>query len=77
MSIISVTDCYSGLLLLNFTPGVPKLYLLYTTMNRSSVVWGQPCTTVKCSAHFIMLHAQLAVHHKLGTPKRSVLDDLT
>lgn len=74
MSIISVTGCYSGLLLVNFTPGVPKLYLLYTTMNRSSVVWGQPCTTVKCS---ILVHAQLAVQHKLGTPKWSMLDDLT
>lgn len=27
MSIISVTGCYSGLLLLNFTPGVPNSLL--------------------------------------------------
>lgn len=41
MSIISVAGCYSGLLLLNFTPRVPKLSLLCASHNQELCSVGQ------------------------------------
>lgn len=41
MSIISVAGCYSGLLLLNFTPRVPRLSLLCASHNQELCSIGQ------------------------------------